>query len=76
MDPFFCVVFFVNLGIEYEELAHVRCYRIRFNFNALSDREVIEIFRLRRETILMLHDRIANEVASSYGNRATDLTPL
>jgi hypothetical protein len=76
MDPFFGGVFFDNLGIESEELARVRRYSTRFDFDALSDREVIECFRLRRETILMLRDRIANEVASSYGNRATDLTPL
>jgi hypothetical protein len=75
MDPFFGGVFF-DFGTENEELARVRRYRTRFDFDALSDREVIESFRLRRETILMLRDRIGNEVASSYANRSTDLTPL
>lgn len=76
MDPFFGGIFFDDFGVDNKELDRVRRYRTRFDFDALSDREVIESFRLRRETILMLRDRISDQIISSYAKRATDLTPL
>lgn len=53
-----------------------RRYRHRFDFDKLTDDEVIENFRLKRETILILKERIAEPVESSYRNRQTDLSPL
>jgi hypothetical protein len=76
MDPFFGNVFFDDYDEDNEELARIRHHRARFDFDSLTDREVIENFRLRRETIWMLHDRISEQLMSAYANRATDLTPM
>jgi hypothetical protein len=55
---------------------NLRRYRERFNFDELSEQEVVATFRLRRQTILMLEARIRDVIQSTYANRRTDLTPL
>jgi len=74
MDPLYD-----NLFEDYDEdqpLIRPRQYRPRFDFDVLTDREVIESFRLRRATIMMLNERVRQVLSSSYSNRATDLTSI
>lgn len=78
-DLFFDGIFFDGLGLELDEEEvprQPRRYRPRFNFDVLSEREVVDGFRLTRETILRLRDRITEYLSSAYLDRATDLTPL
>jgi len=73
-------ILYDNLFDDYAEdediVIQPRRYRTRFDFDTLTDREIIDSFRLRRSTILMLNDRIRQELTSSYPNRATDLTSI
>ena len=54
----------------------IRRYRPRFNFEAETDEQIINYFRLRRNTILMLEERIHVDIQPTYATRQTDLTPL
>ena len=76
MDPLFNNLFDDPFADFDDFERQPRRYRPRFDFEALTEREVIHNFRLRRETISMLEARIHDQLQSSYTDRRTDLTPL
>jgi hypothetical protein len=53
-----------------------RRYMRRFDFDVLSEIEVVATFRLRRQTILMLEARVHDDIRPANANYQTNLTPL